>query len=161
MAMPKTTKESLFAKADTSGGENSCWIWKGFVHRRYGMVSLNDRPQRAHRVAYLLCVGDIPTGMFVCHRCDVTLCVNPAHLFLGTAHENNQDKVNKGRQTYGEAVANSILKQKDVEAIRDALSQGEKGRRLAERFGVSTSTISAIKVGRIWSSRTSERAGGM
>ena len=161
MAMPKTTKESLFAKADASGGEGACWIWNGFVYRRYGVAYMNNRPVRAHRAAWLLCVGEIPQGMFVCHRCDVPLCINPAHLFVGTAYENNQDKVSKGRQTYGEAVANSILKEADVETIRKALARGERGRRLSERFGVSPSTISAIKAGRIWSSRTAECAEGM
>ena len=156
-----TTLNSFLAMCDASRGPDSCWLWLGGVSAGYGTVSINGQPTRSNRASWLLHKGPIPDGLVVCHECDTPLCVNPAHLFLGTHNDNNQDKVIKGRQTCGEAVANSILNADQVEEIRSELARGEKGRRLAERYGVSPSTVSAIKAGRIWNSRSASYALGM
>ena len=159
--MPRTDLKHFLSRCDTSLGPDGCWIWTGHVSRRYGVVSMNDRPVRAHRAAWILHYGAIPDGMAVCHACDTPLCCNPSHLFLGTVNDNNQDKVLKGRQTFGESVTHSILKSSDVAEIKRLLSQGVRGVRLAERFGVARCTISAIKAGRIWNSRSAANALGM
>ncbi|WP_081992063.1 HNH endonuclease signature motif containing protein [Collimonas arenae] len=81
-----------------------CWIWIGSVKRgRNG----DERPQirdkatsrLAYRVSYELFKGPIPEGFLVCHTCDIGVCVNPSHLFLGTHKDNQQDAVRKGRHT--------------------------------------------------------------
>ena len=78
-----------------------CWIWHKAYNRtmyrcskeKYG--SYKGKP--AHRVSWTLFKGEIPNKLWVLHKCDNPFCVNPDHLFLGTAKDNNQDKAQKGR----------------------------------------------------------------
>jgi hypothetical protein len=43
--------------------------------------------------------GSIPGEAHVLHHCDVSACVNPSHLYLGTHQDNMSDKVKRGRQS--------------------------------------------------------------
>lgn len=69
-----------------------CWVWQGAVQTQgYGLRSYRGKYWRTHRLAYYLWKGDIPKGMDVCHTCDVRLCINPDHLWVGTRSENMLD----------------------------------------------------------------------
>jgi hypothetical protein len=75
-----------------------CWNWTGALSDKgYGRFMLDGRNSHAHRVAYMLWVGEIPEGLSVCHKCDNPRCVRPQHLFVGSNSDNQQDSVSKGR----------------------------------------------------------------
>lgn len=77
---------------------NECWEWT--AHRRstgYGGFDVNGKTLLAHRVAYEHFYGEQLENLKCLHKCDNTLCVNPAHLWKGTQKDNVYDMVNKKR----------------------------------------------------------------
>jgi hypothetical protein len=78
--------------------ESGCWNWMAARTKRgYGLIKVDGKMYRAHRVSFRAFVGDFPSEMFICHHCDNPSCVNPEHLFVGTASDNVQDCKAKGR----------------------------------------------------------------
>lgn len=137
-------------------GDSDCWLWTGTMNRRgYGNVTVRKVHYGAHRLSFMLHHGPIPEGCFVCHRCDVPSCVNPAHLFAGTPRDNMADAVAKGRSRtmggVGDARGGRRLSSADVLDIRRRLLIERRiGRVLAKEFGVSEDTIYRIAAGTSW-----------
>src|SRR6185369_15948414 len=133
----------FWSYVDKSG---DCWLWAGSTFwTGYGQLRLNNTSATAHRIAWELTFGPIPDGLFVCHKCDVRLCCNPAHLFLGTAQENVDDMMRKGRYTRdrkysrGSHRPQSKLTESQVVEIVQLVREGNSQNIVAKMFGVSHS----------------------
>jgi hypothetical protein len=55
------------------------------------------RRRRVSHLALSIKGVAVPEGFHACHRCDNTFCINPDHLFVGTAADNRRDAQAKGR----------------------------------------------------------------
>jgi DNA-binding XRE family transcriptional regulator len=164
MRMRQTLADRFWSKVDKRGPDE-CWLWRSAVSKNgYGAFGIGKRGHfGAHRIAWELTNGRIPRGggshgTCVCHRCDNPLCVNPAHLWLGSCADNLRDMRDKGRQGRGEVMARrgeangfSKLTEQLVRDIRaNYVLCRVTQRELALRFSVGRSTISYIINGKLW-----------
>jgi hypothetical protein len=91
---PKQLK-NFFEKVNKT---DSCWLWTGHTtETSRGKVKLYGVEHTAPRVSYALHYGFDPGNFYVLHTCDDPNCVNPEHLYLGTAQDNADDMLAKGR----------------------------------------------------------------
>lgn len=127
---------------------SGCWLWLGRINTSgYGVGRFRDGTAIASRLAFIAFKDLIPKGSVVRHSCDNPLCVNPDHLFLGTADDNIKDKVRRSRQVRGERHNSAKLTEEMVKQIR-VLSLSQEA--IGKRFGVSQVMVSRIKLGKAW-----------
>lgn len=136
---------------------DTCWLWTasttrgGYGHIR-GKVNGKWSMLRAHRLAYILYKGAIPEGSLVCHSCDNRLCVNPDHLFLGSALDNNIDCINKGRKGFGRNPNHNHLSLTLAKKVRYVKLKNPKltYKQLGKLFNTSASQVHRIVTNKIW-----------
>ncbi len=120
---------------------NGCIEWTGYTAGSgYPEFRVGKKAFAAHRISYEYFHNKIPDGLFVRHKCDNKLCVNPAHLTIGTHQQNMDDMRERGRANPG----NRKLSEKDVRAMRRAKDNGMLVKEIAAMFGVSGSTASKV-----------------
>lgn len=152
-----TPKQILAFAAKQKRAEGGCIEWTASKNNDgYGEFMAHPKRWRAHRLAWSLKNGLIPSGMSVLHRCDNPACVNPDHLFLGTQVDNMADCAAKGRAAKPkQAFVDSAKRDKSGELnphakltaeIVMALRRGE--RRDAETAAYCGVTLAAVRQAR-------------
>lgn len=130
--------------------DSGCWNCISHSETRGGYLQLgrNGKKQRVHRYVYKLFKRiDIPSEIQVCHTCDNRKCINPNHMFLGTAKDNVWDMIKKGRQPKGETNSRAKLTNEIAAAIRsDTRTLSE----IAKDYNLSFGHVGAIRRGEKW-----------
>ena len=121
-----------------------CWSWNGKLFTNgYGcMLGPKAKSHLAHRVSFFVANGYIDSSLIVCHSCDNPRCVNPAHLWLGTAKDNMADCLRKNRFPHSctRAMANDI---------RYLYTTGHyTQRQLGVMYGISQQLVSLVVNGK-------------
>ena len=138
-----TALERFWSRVNKTDG---CWLWTAAKVQGYGDLRIDTTHRMlAHRFSWELHIGPIPPGLHVLHRCDNPPCVRPDHLFLGTNDDNIVDRVLKGRG--GKKLTPEIV----LAIRRDYRPFKVTQRQLAEKYGVSLTTIEQILAWKIWS----------
>jgi hypothetical protein len=146
--------ERFWAKVK-KGATDECWPWTAAtISTGYGAIGMGrnkDGLILAHRASYEMHFGAIADpNMYVCHRCDNPVCVNPHHLFLGTPSQNSFDCSAKGRnrQPKGVSAKSAKLSESDVRDIRARPSVSIL--KLAREYGVHHRSIWAVRHRKTW-----------
>ena len=98
--VPFNHKNRFWSRVEKEG---DCLVWRGATSPTgksgfvYGEFWMNGDKYATHRAVYKEFYGEIPKGLYVCHTCDVPLCVNPEHLYAGTPLDNMTDAIERGR----------------------------------------------------------------
>jgi len=135
---------------------DECWPWRGQLDRKgyakwrlkcKALFSCGYKDFFGSRISYFLNYGAFASRLNVCHSCDKPICVNPAHLFLGTQKDNMHDCIKKGRYLYPDA---GIVTEEIVRKVRQLCQNKIPQRRIAEQLNLSQACISLIHSGKRW-----------
>lgn len=136
-------------------GDDDCWLWiagKSIFKGGYGVFGLGNKKILTHRFSYLLANGTLPKDKLICHHCDIRLCINPNHLFLGDQNSNMIDCVSKGRNGYvkGSDSHLSTITESQVLCIIDDFINGSRQIEIAKNYKISSQIVNQIITGRTW-----------
>jgi hypothetical protein len=154
---PKVSKEGPVVRAELG----PCWLWTGSILQTgYGCIRHDGKTLAAQHVSWAIAGLAAPaSGLYLCHRCDVRACVNPAHLYVGTPQRNSRDAVERGRMIQqrapermarGSRHGQSKLDEDRVAEIRRLHAAGASTLELGRRFGVSATMVGYIVRRQFW-----------
>ena len=124
------------------------------THRGYlRLIVYKDRKPVNMYVHILILIafhGQKPDGMQSRHLNGDQLCNRPDNLCWGTKLENEHDRRRHGTIPRGAKQHSAKLTDAKVIEIRRRLAAGEYGNRLATEYGISPSSMSAIRLRQTW-----------
>jgi len=148
--MPRTnTLDDLWRYIDMTTPD-VCWPWKGAWggRRTHRMPYFSASGQRwiAYRKVYEEVHGvTLLASQMLCHSCDngsyPVGCCNPYHVAIGTPQSNVDDAKERGRIG---------MPRTTIRMIRKLLQEGRTQQQIAEIYGCSRETVSAIATGRTY-----------
>lgn len=132
--------------------QGKCMVFTGTTLKNgYGQIRSGFKKMYAHRLAYELYKGKIPTGKVVRHTCDNPPCCNPDHLILGTYLDNNRDSIERGRDSRGTKVKSAKLNDDLVREIRKKYSTGKyTQKQLSVEYGITPANIGRVVNNKSW-----------
>lgn len=142
------TADSLYARVSPEP-MSGCWLWEGYA--RYITPNylqpegyFQGKKQRVAKIAWLLHNGAVPSGLHVLHQCNNSVCVNPAHLYLGTHAQNMADlkTSDRARNSYTKVTKQQLKAARDQRALGASLST------CAQQLGITRKAMSRLFNGR-------------
>ena len=127
--------------------DGDCWVWTGDSQEDgYGRFYCPPKVYAAHRIAYALHYGSIPSDKAILHTCDSPYCVNPTHMTLGSYKDNLNDSIAKGRFQNERFVDKThIPTSEETTEIQRLLSLKVKPKSISTKFGVSLAIIESLR----------------
>jgi len=139
-----------FWKKVAISSPDTCWLWKAASYtNQYGTFWNGFAQVGAHVFSFIISKGPVPTGHYVCHKCDNPKCVNPDHLFVDKPKGNQQDMLRKGRanKSHSEHHPKTKLTPEQVRSIR---CDTRPLRAIAQTYQIRSSTVFYIRSGKHW-----------
>jgi DNA-binding CsgD family transcriptional regulator len=131
--------------------DNGCWQWnKAKSAKGYAVVKINGCVKRVHRLV-LSEKLDRPLlkGLLACHTCHNRSCINPSHLYEGTAQNNIDDMIKAGRMNRtrgkrdGESMSMVDFHQRNA-FIKSMRLEGMSQKAIALKLDIHDSTVSRV-----------------
>lgn len=149
----RTFEIRFWDNVEKPDGDGGCWLWSGPASKNgYGVITVGHQAFAVHRVSWEKHNNEkVPSGLMVCHKCNVKLCINPDHLYIGTHNDNMRDMSNSN-VLKGDKNPKALLSENDVREIKQHIRERRiVYRNLAKMYGVSRQAIQDIASGRTWS----------
>lgn len=132
--------------------ENGCFVVTSHRLNKDGYSGLyhNGRHQRAHRLVYQECFGELPDDLVVRHKCDNPCCINPEHLESGTHTENMRDAVNRRRNAYGERNGRTVINEETAREVKRMVGEGKSTIEIMKELNLKEHIVRRIRERKAW-----------